>query len=1093
MTNALRGRVLSRAFAHTMLAGVPGVVPLPPDVDALLERLGDSSESTLGPASGARQVTDCVAIPLIRSLGLRIGHRRDSPAQVRLDLSGSGGGTVPLLVRAWTDELDEVWPDVVHACIAAESRWGLAINGRALRVIDAHHTWSREHLEIAVPALGHDHDARRILWALTNEAALTAVPALLDSVAHLSTAHGIDVSRNLGRSVVRSLRELFVAFQTVAPGTIQPPRLLEQSLTVVYRILFLLFAEARGLVPVWHPVYCDSYTVGAIVTTLMCGRMNHDTWRTVQTISRMAHAGCIAGSLSVTAFNGKLFSPRQTAGIDTRRIPDRVMNSVVLGLGTTGQAGSGITRTRFDDLDVEHLGAIYEHVLEYQPGSAAADPLVRTRDARKATGTFYTPRRLAASLVEQTLAPLVKDRSAADILRLRILDPAMGSGAFLVAACRYLAARVEEALVAEGTWHPGEATDTERAALRRDVIQRCLYGVDLNPVAVQLARLSLWLVGLAHDKPLSFLDHRLVVGNSLVGASPADIHRPTGGARTVGHPPRHLPLFDEAALDATMNAAIGVRQALALEPDDTSQTVRSKEERLASLSRSDSSLSAWKRVLDFWCATWFWDDGQPPDRATLRDVTARLVGAHPSLRASTVDALLARASGRADEHRFLHWPLVFPEVFAADAHPRGPGFDAIVGNPPWDMVRGDAGDDSVRGVRRIDARQLTRFVRHAGIYRTVPHAHVNRYALFVERTLQLLRSQGRIGLVVPAGAFSDASAAPLRSHLFGSASVDAIVGLDNRARIFPIHRSTKFVLFTATGGEPTRVVRCSFGVSRLANVDAAWSSQGALVVTRPLLERLSGANDMALPDLASAADLRILEKISAQVPTLGSSAGWGARFGRELNASDDSAQMQPRSGSSARRAVVEGKVLTPFHVHLDKCRFELTEAAQRRTQIPRRHRLGYREVASATNRLTLIAAIVPDHAVTLHTVLCLKSAHSLDEQYVLCGLLNSFVANYLVRMRVGTHVTAAVMAALRVPCLQPATSPFARILRHVMALTQAKPPIDEHQSFADLQADVAHLYQLTAPDFAHILSTFPLIAASVRESSLLRFSATRSA
>src|SRR6185295_3889043 len=123
------------------------------------------------------------------------------------------------------------------------------------------------------------------------------------------------------------------------------------------------------------------------------------------------------------------------------------------------------------------------------------------------------------------LEPLTKGRSADQILQLKILDPAMGSGAFLVAACRYLTAAAEDALIEDGTWHAHDVTATDRAVLRREIASRCLFGVDLNPMAVQLARLSLWLVTLATDKPLSFLDHHLVTGNSLVGASPDDLRR----------------------------------------------------------------------------------------------------------------------------------------------------------------------------------------------------------------------------------------------------------------------------------------------------------------------------------------------------------------------------------------------------------------------------------------------------------------------------------------------------------------------------------------------------------------------------------------
>ncbi len=150
-------------------------------------------------------------------------------------------------------------------------------------------------------------------------------------------------------------------------------------------------------------------------------------------------------------------------------------------------------------------------------------------------------------------------------------------------------------------------------------------------------------------------------------------------------------------------------------------------------------------------------------------------------------------------------------------------------------------------------------------------------------------------------------------------------------------------------------------------------------------------------------------------------------------------------------------------------------------------------MASATNRLTLIAAIVPGHAVTLHTVFCLKSALSLEEQHVLCGLLNSFVANYLVRMRVGTHVTAAIMSTLRVPRVVRGTSAFNHLLEYALTLAQSPTPAEEHPAFVGLQAAAAHIYRLTEQDFAHVLGTFPLIAPATRDRSLAQFNATRNA
>ena len=137
----------------------------------------------------------------------------------------------------------------------------------------------------------------------------------------------------------------------------------------------------------------------------------------------------------------------------------------------------------------------------------------------------------------------------------------MGSGAFLVAACRYLSAVAEEALIEEGTWHAHDVTSAERAMLRREVASRCLFGVDLNPMAVQLARLSIWLATLATDKPLSFLDHHLVAGNSLVGASPDDLRRQPGGGAARSRRHEELPLFPAEHLATVFEQAVRVRLA----------------------------------------------------------------------------------------------------------------------------------------------------------------------------------------------------------------------------------------------------------------------------------------------------------------------------------------------------------------------------------------------------------------------------------------------------------------------------------------------------------------------------------------------------
>ncbi len=1045
--------------------------------------------AALGPASSLRAIADSMVIPLFECLGFVIERRIDDQDSCALRVAAGRderyGGTV--LVVAYKQPLSPAWREAVRLGASAGTRWTFCSNGVSLRVVDARRTWSRDYLEFDLGVLGEDHATQSVFWSLVRAESLASAAPLLDLTVALSMQHGVEVCQALGAGVLHALQQVIAALSPRRRGTFPPQVLFEHSLTVLYRILFLLFAEARGLVPLWHPIYRDRYSLDAIVGALLQQRPPRGLWRALQAIANLAHSGCSAGELSVTAFNGRLFSPAQTAAFDRTRVADSVLSDAIIAVGTTS-VGPTRTRIAYRDLDVEQLGAVYERVLDYEPqATGRAITLVRTGDVRKATGTFYTPRAVTSHLVRRVLDPLITGRSSDAILALRILDPAMGSGAFLVATCRYLAAAAEEALIREGRWHPHDVTMTDRALLRRQVASRCLYGVDFNPMAAQLARLSLWLATLSVNKPLSFLYHHLVVGNSLVGASPDDVRRqPSHGGRQIRRP-ETLPLFDTANLSSALTESVDVRLKLATEPDDSAAVVRGKERSLAALTAPESSLHPWLRGLDLWCAGWFWEHGAAPDRRMFRELFDQLVGGNRMLPARSVGPLLNQAQRLSSRHRFLHWSLTFPEVFCdANGLPSaGGGFDAVIGNPPWDMVRGDSGDEATRPERRVDARRLTDFVRESGVYRVETRGHANRYQLFVERALQLVRPGGRVGLVLPSGMASDAGAAPLRRYLFDRADVDHITGLDNHDAIFPIHRSVRFVLLTCTSGRPTSEIRCRFGISSADTLEHSATEQ--VTLTRSFLSRLSGSDDLGIPELRSEVDLRLLERISASHPRLGSADGWNVMFGRELNASDDRHLFQPFVTASTARPIIEGKQIEPFRVHIDRSRYQLKSEAPDRI---RRHvRLAYRDVASATNRLTLIAALVPARVVTTHTLFCLKTAVPLDAQHVLCGLLNSYVANHQIRFRVNTHVTASLISRLPVPVVGAGHPAFNRIAALVRSLMATSASVEEMDEYAELQALIARLYGLGASEFGHVLSTFPLVPEEIRSEVIKRFNA----
>ena len=1042
-----------------------------------MERAAEQIGEQLGPASSARSVADIAVVPLLALLDFAASARQDTPALCRLHTASEAAAGPLVLVTPYGESLERAWRTAVHSAIARDARWCLCCNGRELRVVDAQQTWSRAYVEFNLPSVLEDAEGQALLWTLLRAEAMSRSRPAIEEAIERSAHHGADVCRALGRGVLDALAVLLGALRRQCRHDAMV--VFDHSLTIVYRVLFLLFAEARGLVPVWHPVYRDRYSVDTIVSSLLAGRACRGLWHALHAISRLAHAGCSAGELKVTAFNGRLFAPSEASTFERRPIADVVMHQAMVAVSSMpGGANRPRTRISYRDLDVEQLGTVYEQVLDYEPDATGAAALVRTRDARKSSGAFYTPRALTASLVRRTLEPLVKDRSSDDMLRLRIVDPAMGSGAFLVAACRYLSAAVEDALIREGRWHSGDVTEADRALLRRDVATRCLYGVDLNPMAVQLARLSLWLATLASNRPLSFLDHHLLTGDSLIGAAPADVQRQPTRQRTPGRRLRDLPLFETPGLAGSMDENARIRLQIAMEPDDSAATVHQKERTLAALARAPSTVNRWRHVLDLWCAGWFWQDASVPDRATFGELTQLLLHERSSLPERVTQPLRSRSADIAAALRFFHWRLAFPEVFADG------GFDAVLGNPPWDMLRGDSGAGKARDDRRRLAQCATAFVRGSGVYVVEPGAHTNRYQLFVERSLQLLRPGGRLGLVLPSGIFSDTSSAALRRHLFEHARVDSIIGLDNRAGIFPIHRSVRFALVTASAGLRTQRIACRFGLTTLDELEAP--AAAILDLSRDLLTRLSGADDLGIPELVSERDLRIVEKISAHVPWLGHRSGWGVEFGRELNATDDRGAFRERASRHDGRPIIEGKQLEPFQVDVTRSQFELRPDAPAGRRVPRRVRLAYREVASATNRLTLIATLLPPDVVTTHTVFCLKTPLPLPHQRVLCAFLNSFVANYLIRLRVNTHVTASLLSRLPVPAIDPSHPAFDRLDLLAQVLANAR-DVERSKDYLELQSLVAQLYGLSAEDFAHVLRTFPLIADSTRRATLERF------
>jgi len=1107
MLPGLDGHLVSSALLESQLLARDD----PADAPTAALRAWRSTRA-FGPASSVRSIFDAGAATLVTALGF------DPPSKVEpIDQalaatlqhgnlprqSGRGATAVALLVVPWGTRFDAWWRTAVTQAIRRAADWAVIFDGSRLRVVDASRLYARRYVEFDLD-LTFDYAAGcAALWRSAGAEALTAGRSdarSLHALVQESDRHATGVCRSLRDGVVTASSDVLSALV----GSRRPARLppvvdsFEQALTIVYRLLFLLFAEARALVPLWHPVYRDSYSVDALREVAERGDRTPGLWDTLRAMARLAHTGCEAGSLRVTPFNGRLFSPARTPLADRRDLDDEAARRAVLALSTrTASDRAGRERISYRDLGVEQLGAVYETLLDYEPrlhypsSAGCGDLPVVTLESgsgiRKATGTFYTPQPIADYLVRRTLGPLTRDARPDQILELRIVDPAMGSGAFLVAACRFLAHEYEQALVRHGACSPGDLDERARVTIRRTIAERCLYGVDVNPMAVQLARLSLWLATLASDRPLSFLDHRLQVGDSLLGAWLANLrHAPVSRSRR--RPDRTLPLFDGSAVGDALREALPVRFSLESTPNDSLEQVRKKERALSAMTAPESPLSRWKRIAHVWCATWFGPGGTVAPAAAFGSLSDFVLTGRSDLPRQTASRYIDAAEAIATARRFFHWELEYPEVFFdCDGHRRPhAGFDAVIGNPPWDMIRADPGGttSSGRTGQRDDAASVVRFTRDSGTYAAQSDGHANRYQLFVERALALTRAGGRLGLVLPSGLATDQGSANLRRALFSTCDVDALVSVDNRRGIFPIHRSVRFLLLTASPGRATDRIACRLDLDdpaeleRLGDEPASSADWFPVWLSPATIERLSGP-DLVIPALRTPTDLAIAERAAALFPPLGDAAGWSARFGRELNATDDRAAFH----EAGRVPVLEGKHVEPFHADPKRARHfvNMRDAAR---LLPdgryRRVRLAYRDVASATNRVTLIAAMLPAGCVSTHTLFCLRTPLPPRAQHFLCGLFNSLVVNFLVRLRVTTHVTTATVERLPIPTAESAPAAF----REIAALARLLGRHHDAEAFARLNARVAELYQLSAAEFEHVLSTFPLIPIDERELAL---------
>ena len=442
--------------------------------------------------------------------------------------------------------------------------------------------------------------------------------------------------------------------------------------------------------------------------------------------------------------------------------------------------------------------------------------------------------------------------------------------------------------------------------------------------------------------------------------------------------------------------------------EDTLADVRRKQRLFETL--STDALRDWRTLCDVWCAWWFMPRGARPDAREYAALADAVIANARVLSRRDVQRRLRAVESIRGSQRFFHWPLEFPEVFNGG----NAGFDAVIGNPPWEMLRAGSGSSG--------REPFKQFVRSSGLFALGASGHVNLYQLFLERALQLTRHGGRIGMVLPWGLMTDDGSAELRRRLLDGTRIDTLVRFDNSEGLFQAHRSLRFAALTASVGvapAPFELTRAGRGARGIGDLPDMGLPRAGPLVTRDALASLGGRS-RRIPDVRDERAFAIALKLAANHRALGDPGGWGASFGRELNLTDDRAAF-----GAAGMPVLEGKHLHPYRIDIGAGCHRISRAAAARLLPGRpydRARLAYRDVTAATNRQTVIAAIVPRGMVTSHSLFCLRNEWDAETQRALCRILNSAVANFLIRLFVTSHLTTSLMEWLPVPSRERAVA-----------------------------------------------------------------------
>lgn len=978
----------------------------------------------------------------------------------------------------------------------------------------------------------------------------TVVPTIALALGRWATAEGQDLSTD-------STRE----------------ELERAAMTLVFRALFIAYAESAGYLPTDNRAYrhasLSALAEEAAESADRLGPRSTSLWDRFMLLVKAMRTGNPAWG--VPAYNGALFAADGFDGaatLERAQIVDPDFAEILVGIGRDAETGEGVD---YSTLEIGHLGHIYEGLLSlhmsvadaplvYDPNADRYTPAIDGQVAdvdtgdllwqtneggRKSGGVYYTRSELVRHLVRQTVAPAfethlahVRDRikdapaaAAEELFDFAVLDPACGSAHFLVvvvgeladAVVRFLGQSplpaVRDALERLRAGASAGAVIEDVALLRRLVLKRCVFGVDVSPMGAEVAKLSLWLASFVPGLSLAYLGRNVLVGNSLIGVA-----RPE--ALRVTHPDQPG-MLDEAVADA-LAAAGDAALRVAEGEDRTPEEVKASE---AADAEAAHAVAGLQRLFDLWTAEPFGVAGARQE--------AELHG-REIIRGRN-NGLVAASREEGERHHFLHWPLAFPRVFSRPL----PGFDAVVGNPPWEEVtieaqsfyalfrpgirRGISESERAAAVEllieerpelpaRLNEAQAKvaeeRAYFGSGEYVSM-HGDPDLYKFFCQRYRLLLRQAGVLGVVLPRSNFVNLGSEGFRRWLYEDSTcrrVDFL--LNSRLWAFDTHAQFTVALVVAERNAPgsDHQVR----IAGTADSLEAWERQIASVGITLRPEAFGPG--WTTPLLDNQAEATLLAKLRVGGPFPYGSGRWrcfpvaelhetmdrllwkDATAGRPLWKGESFEQYDPH-GAEARwcpdSPAVRKKVNKPRPGAGSALAAEIALPLRRQAVLDERERarVAFRDVTQKTNSRTALACLVPPEVFLTNKAPYLAFVTGGDPARAAClGIMNSLPFDWQARRFVEINLNFFILEGLVVPdldeegfrsvadcaarlsCVDERYADFAESF----GIEPGPLPEDERQRLrVEIDARIAHAWQLSADELDVLLADFTVDAVPV--------------